>query len=114
MPGSQLEVLAQSGADQRTYQADFSKLARTFPDFAFRWTARDGAKELYDAFQDIGLTLEDFKNDRFTRLKWLQHLLDTGRLGDSLRWQASGVPENGVAENGVAQNTVTGSGVIER
>lgn len=113
VPGSQLEVLAQSGADQRTYQADFSKLARTFPDFAFRWTARDGAKELYDAFQDIGLTLEDFKNDRFTRLKWLQHLLDTGRLGDSLRWQAGGVTENGVAENPVTENPVAENSVNE-
>jgi nucleoside-diphosphate-sugar epimerase len=35
VPGCQLELKAQSGADQRTYKADFAKFARTFPEFKF-------------------------------------------------------------------------------
>lgn len=86
VPGCELEVLAQAGADQRTYKSDFGKFARTFPNFEFEWTPKKGAQELYEAFRAIGLAHDDFKDKRFTRLKWLRHLLDTGMLNDSLRW----------------------------
>jgi nucleoside-diphosphate-sugar epimerase len=86
-----LEVLAQPGADQRTYRTDFSKFARTFPEFEFRWSARDGAQELYEAFRAIRLTHDTYVDKRFTRLKWLRHLLDVGSLDDSLRWTDGGV-----------------------
>lgn len=87
VPGCELEVLAQPGADQRTYKADFSKFARIFPDFSFKWTARQGARELYETFKTMGLTHDRFVDKRFTRLKWLRYLLDTGQVNDSLRWQ---------------------------
>jgi nucleoside-diphosphate-sugar epimerase len=86
VPGSRLEVVAQPGADQRTYKADFGKFARTFPNFSFNWTAKTGARELYQTFKTIGLTYDAFVDKRFTRLKWLRHLLDTGQLDNSLRW----------------------------
>jgi nucleoside-diphosphate-sugar epimerase len=86
VPGCKLEILAQPGADQRTYKADFGKFARTFPHFSFRWTAKEGARELYQTFREIGLTYDDFVDKRFTRLKWLRHLLDNGQLDSSLRW----------------------------
>jgi nucleoside-diphosphate-sugar epimerase len=101
VPGSKLEVIAQPGADQRTYKADFSKFARTFPNFSFKWTAKEGARELYDTFRQIGLTHDNFVDKRFTRLKWLRHLLDTGQLDSSLRW--SGGMES-AAESSVAQS----------
>ena len=86
VPGSRLEVVAQPGADQRTYKADFGKFARTFPNFSFNWTAKEGARELYETFKTIGLTYDNFVDKRFTRLKWLRYLLDTGQLDSSLRW----------------------------
>jgi nucleoside-diphosphate-sugar epimerase len=86
VPGCKLEILAQAGADQRTYKADFGKFARVFPNFSFKWNAKEGARELYETFKKIGLTHDDFIDKRFTRLKWLRHLLDTGRLDSSLRW----------------------------
>lgn len=87
VPGSRLEVLSQSGADQRTYKADFTKFARTFPRFEFKWTPKEGAQELYGEFKKIHLTHENFVDKRFTRLSWLRHLLDTGRLDNALRWK---------------------------
>jgi len=90
VPGCRLECLASPDADQRTYRTDFSKFARTFPDFAFRWTVQDGAKELSEAFRAMGLTHETFIDRRFTRLKWLRYLLESGRLDQSLRWTAVG------------------------
>ncbi|HEV7441244.1 MAG TPA: hypothetical protein VGO18_01530, partial [Steroidobacteraceae bacterium] len=84
--GCELASVPQPGADQRTYKADFAKFKRTFPGFSFRWTARDGAKELYTAFQRIGLKHGVFTDKRFTRLSWLRHLLDSGSIDESLRW----------------------------
>jgi nucleoside-diphosphate-sugar epimerase len=88
VPGCKLEVLARPGADQRTYKADFGKFARVFPNFSFLWSAQQGARELYETFKKIGLTHDQFTDKRFTRLKWLQHLLHSGQLDQSLRWQA--------------------------
>jgi nucleoside-diphosphate-sugar epimerase len=87
VPGATLEVLGSADADQRTYQTDFSKFAKTFPKFKWEWTVADGAKELYGAFHKIGLTLKDFQDPQFTRLKWLRKLLDAGDLDGSLRWK---------------------------
>lgn len=89
VPGSRLRVQAQPGADQRTYKADFTKFGRAFPDFEFRWTAEKGAGELAGAFRGVGLTYEDFRDKRFTRLGWLKHLLESGTLDGSLRWKDS-------------------------
>ena len=86
VPGCRLEVLNQPGADQRTYKASFAKFARTFPGFEWKWTARKGAQDLADTFRAIGLTAEQFSGNRFTRLKWLNMLLESGRLDRNLRW----------------------------
>jgi nucleoside-diphosphate-sugar epimerase len=84
--GCELEVRAHPGADQRTYMTDFSKFARTFADFRFAWTPERGAKELREAFERVGLDHETFTDRRFTRLRWLEHMLASGALDDSLRW----------------------------
>ena len=86
VPGCELVVMAQPGADQRTYRADFGKFARTFPQFQFKWSPEDGARDLYLGLTAAGLSHEVFVDKRFTRLAWLQHLLESGRLDDSLRW----------------------------
>lgn len=90
VPGCELEVLDRPGADQRTYKADFAKWARTFPSCEFEWTPERGAAELLAAFESIGLTPEDFEDRRFTRLKWLSHLLDSGVVDGELRWSGVG------------------------
>ena len=87
VPGCRLECLASPDADQRTYKTDFSKFARTFPDFRFEWTIERGTQELSEAFKTVGLTQDEFTDRRFTRLKWLRYLLDSGRLDQSLRWR---------------------------
>jgi nucleoside-diphosphate-sugar epimerase len=88
VPDCVLELQSQSGADQRTYKADFSKFARTFPDFKFRWNAETGAKNLYEEFKAIGLTYSDLTDKRFTRLRWLRHLMETEQLDGALYWRA--------------------------
>jgi nucleoside-diphosphate-sugar epimerase len=92
VPGCTVEVLAQPGADRRTYRADFGKWARTFPGFEWQWTAAGGARALVDSFGRIPLTEELYEDKRFTRLRWLSHLLESGRLDDSLEWAGTTVP----------------------
>ena len=86
VPNCKLEVVAKTGADQRTYKASFDKFAATFPDFKFKWNVVEGAAELYGAFRQAGLKHTDFVDKKFTRLKWLRYLLDSGRLNNALRW----------------------------
>jgi nucleoside-diphosphate-sugar epimerase len=93
VPGSELEVLGRPSADRRTYKADFGKFARTFPDVRFEWTPERGARELREAFESVGLTAEAFADARFTRLAWLNRLLESGVLDDGLRWSAVGAGE---------------------
>jgi nucleoside-diphosphate-sugar epimerase len=86
VPGAQLEVLNQAGADQRTYITDFRKFGAAFPDFRFLWNPERGAKQLYGALTELGLTHEQFTDKKYTRLKWLNHLLQSQQLDPSLRW----------------------------
>lgn len=86
VPGSTIEYAAAQDADRRTYIADFSKIERVLPAFTPRWTAEDGARQLYEAFRAAGLTVEQFTSSRYIRVKRLTELLADGALDDSLRW----------------------------
>jgi nucleoside-diphosphate-sugar epimerase len=102
VPGCKLEVQSRSGADQRTYKADFGKFARTFPDFRFRWDAEEGAKDLYRSFKDAGLTYADLTDKKFTRLRWLRHLMDTDQLDEALYWREPARRSTGVSAGELA------------
>jgi nucleoside-diphosphate-sugar epimerase len=85
--GGTVEYAGRGDPDPRSYRVDFGKLTRTFPGFGTRWTARAGAEELLDAYRAAGLDLAGFEGPRFTRLKRLRELLDSGALAPDLRWQ---------------------------
>lgn len=88
VPGSSIELGGGSNdPDPRSYRVDFSKLRSAVPELELRWTARDGAQELYDAYRAASLTLEEFEGSRYTRLKRLQELRASDRLGPDLRWR---------------------------
>ena len=87
VPGCEVEYAKEGRPDPRNYRVDFSKLATTLPNFQPKWNARLGAKHLYSTFQQIGFMLDDFQSRKFTRLKQLQCLLDTGYLDNTLRWK---------------------------
>jgi nucleoside-diphosphate-sugar epimerase len=91
VPGCKLEVLGKPSADRRTYKADFGKFARTFPAVEFRWIPQEGARELREAFESIGLSENGFADMRFIRLAWLNHLLETGKVDGDLRWSSKRV-----------------------
>jgi len=90
--GCDVEIAEGSSSDQRSYRVDFSKLARKFPALRFDWDAERGARELIDAYREVGLTLEDLEGDRYVRLRKLSSLLDEGKLDNGLRWRTPEVP----------------------
>ena len=58
--GCEIEYAEGAGPDPRSYRVDFRKLAETLPDAKPTWTARDGARELLDAFRSARLTPAGF------------------------------------------------------
>lgn len=87
VPDCRVEFAEGAGPDTRCYRVDCSKIARMLPEFQPQWTVRRGAVELYDAYRRTGLALADFEGARFSRIKYLQSLLASKRLGSDLRWQ---------------------------
>jgi len=86
VPGCRVEYAKDGSPDTRCYRVDFSKINRVLPDFKPQWTARKGARELYDAVRGAGLQLEDFEGPRYKRISHIQQLLSSGRLDANLRW----------------------------
>jgi nucleoside-diphosphate-sugar epimerase len=87
VPGSQIEYSQGAEPDKRNYRVLCNKIARTLPDFKPRWTARQGAKELYEAYKKIGVRQDDFEGPRYRRIDHIKQLLSAGRLDETLRWK---------------------------
>jgi nucleoside-diphosphate-sugar epimerase len=87
VPGSTIEYAEGGGPDPRTYRVDFGKFFRAFPDYRPRWRAREGARELVDAYREANLSLDTFQGDRFVRLAHLKLLIAKRDLSDDLRWR---------------------------
>jgi nucleoside-diphosphate-sugar epimerase len=85
VPGSAVRYAPQASPDKRSYRVDCSKISRVLPGFRPQWTARRGAEELYERYQTIGLTVEDFEGPRYQRLAHLKHLLARGFVDDTFR-----------------------------
>ena len=66
-------------------------IAGVLPEFKPQWDVRKGAQELYDIYQKVGLTLEDFEGTRFSRIAHLKSLLGSGLLEGNLRWRSEDV-----------------------
>lgn len=89
VPGSEVEFAADASPDKRDYRVNCEKIGRVLPAFQPQWDARRGARELYEAYQAVGLKLEDFEGPRYRRIDHIRMLLAEGRLDQSLRWQPS-------------------------
>src|SRR5262249_8575417 len=86
VPGSEIAFAEGAGPGKRNYRADFPKIGRLVPTFRPQWTARKGARQLYETYKAIGLELADFEGARYRRIDQLKALLDDRSLGPDLRW----------------------------
>ena len=86
VPGSRVKYAEGGGPDLRCYRVNCAKIARTLPDFRPQWTVRLGIEQLYTAYKEHALTVEEFTGTHFIRIKHLRSLLATARLDPDLRW----------------------------
>jgi nucleoside-diphosphate-sugar epimerase len=87
VPNCRVEYASDAGPDKRCYRVNCSKIAETLPSFQPQWDARKGASELYEAYQRVGLTLEEFEGPKYQRIAHIKYLLNDGLLNEDLRWQ---------------------------
>jgi nucleoside-diphosphate-sugar epimerase len=85
-PGCRLSVGSRS-PDTRSYRVSFEKIRSVLPAFRCEWDPRKGAAQLRQILETVGLTEEDFRSRRFTRLRQLEHLLSNGQLDRDLFWR---------------------------
>jgi len=100
VPHCRVEYAQGAGPDKRCYRVDCGKIRRTLPAFRPQWNARRGAAELYEAYKQVGLRLEDLEGERYMRIERIRRLQRAGRLDSMLRWAngAKGdVPEAGIS-----------------
>jgi len=86
VPGCRIQYAKGAGPDKRCYKVDCSKFLRTFPEFKPKWGPQQGAKELYQTYQKVGLSLEQFEGPTYKRISHIQYLMAKGHLDDRLYW----------------------------
>ncbi|XPM58313.2 MAG: NAD-dependent epimerase/dehydratase family protein [Leptolyngbya sp. IPPAS B-1204] len=89
IPGCKIEYASTAFSDSRCYKVDCRKLLDTLPEFQPQWNARSAAQQLYETYQQIGLTLDEFEGIRYRRVSQLQHLIEQNRLDANYRWVTS-------------------------
>jgi nucleoside-diphosphate-sugar epimerase len=86
VPACRVEYAPCGGPDLRCYRVSFDKINRLIPAFRPQWTARQGAKELYDAYRSAGLTAADMEQGRYVRINEIRRLQQSGKLDGDLHW----------------------------
>ncbi len=84
VPGSEVTLADSAGPDKRNYRVNCDKIQRVLPQFEPQWTARKGARELYEAYKTHGLKLDEFEGRKYRRITHVKHLISSGELDDRL------------------------------
>lgn len=86
VPDCKVGFAEDAGPDKRCYRVDCNKIATTLHGFKPQWTVKRGIEQLYQAYQEAGLALEDFEGPRFMRIAHIKQLIERGRLNPDLFW----------------------------
>ncbi|MEZ0358115.1 NAD-dependent epimerase/dehydratase family protein [Mycobacterium sp. SA01] len=82
VPGTELRITGETGADPRSYRVDFAKI-RDRLGFQAQWSVAAGAAELHATYTNHNLTQDAFSG-RFTRLARLKELRESGVLDETM------------------------------
>jgi nucleoside-diphosphate-sugar epimerase len=86
VPDSKIEMAEGASSDKRNYRVNCHKIGEVLP-YRPVWDARQGAQELYEAYQRVGLELDEFEGPRYRRISHIKALIMSGRLDERLRWR---------------------------
>ncbi|MGK7910797.1 MAG: NAD-dependent epimerase/dehydratase family protein [Synechococcus sp.] len=89
VPGCRIEYAEGAEPDTRCYRVDCSYIGKQLKDFQPQWDARKGAKQLYQAYQKVGLTLEEFEGPKYQRIAHIRKLIAEGALDEELRFSTT-------------------------
>lgn len=85
VPGSHVEFAEGASPDARNYRVDCSLLPEVATEYRPRWNARAGAEQLYQAYSEAELSLEDFEGSRYNRIAHIRQLIADGVVDRGLR-----------------------------
>jgi nucleoside-diphosphate-sugar epimerase len=87
VPNCEIKFAEGAEPDKRNYRVDFGKYAKAFPNHQLRWTARAGAKQIYDSYRKYGLKRDEYEGPQYKRIAQIKLLLGSGQLDDTLRFR---------------------------
>lgn len=87
VPDCKIEILNNLGSDERSYRVDFSKIKNTLEHFKPVWNLKKGINEIYQAYKNFNLTMEDFESPKYFRIRWINHLIKNNKLDTDIRWK---------------------------
>jgi nucleoside-diphosphate-sugar epimerase len=92
VPGSRITFADDAGPDLRNYRVSCARIESTIPGYRRTWTVRRGVEQMLAAYLEHGLSLDDLTGWRLQRIARVMHLLEEGRLDDTLRWTDADTP----------------------
>ena len=79
-------TLGTDDKDNRSYRVSFEKIKSVLPGFRCQRDAVTGAAQFRELFERIQMSPQLFQFRTFTRLKQIQHLIQTGQVNQELFW----------------------------
>jgi nucleoside-diphosphate-sugar epimerase len=76
-----------NGVDNRNYQVNFDKIAKTLPGFKINWSVENGIEQLMKDLSFSKLCSQKFKTRNFYRLQQLTYLFENNKIDSNLIWR---------------------------
>ena len=90
VPGSVVAMSEGASPDKRNYRVNCDLIRKDLPSFEPQWTVRRGVEELYDAYLQYGLTVEQLEGSGLQRIKHITEAQALGHIDEQLRMTTSG------------------------
>ena len=85
VPDCRIAYAEDAGPDKRCYRVNCDKIRHVLFQFEPQWDARKGAVELYRAYREGRLALEEFEGPRYQRIGHIKKLIADGIIDETLR-----------------------------
>lgn len=86
VPGCEVSFAPSAGPDKRCYRVNCDKIARNLHGFKPQWTARRGIEQLFEAYKQSNITLDDFEGPKYKRISHIKELIAENKLSKDFRW----------------------------
>ena len=84
MPNSEIKYVKGAEPDKRSYKVKFGKIKTKITKFNPKWNVQLGAKQLFEAYKEVDLRVEDFEGSKFRRILNLENSVRNGILDKNL------------------------------